>query len=95
MAPRFPRPDRQVAPLTARHFFLLGQEKVTKKKATPASGPSLREGFPHSIAIAGARCEGPSMAHHSSHGIHAASTPSMTITRGLLTGLSVRVAYDF
>jgi len=72
MAPRFPRPDRQVAPLTARHFFLLGQEKVTKKKATPASGPSLREGFPHPIAIAGARCEGPSMAHHSSRGIHAA-----------------------
>ena len=35
------------------------------------------------------------MAHHSYHGIHAASTPSMTITRGLLTGLSVRVAYDF
>ena len=48
MAPRFPRPDLQVAPCTARHFFLCGQEKVTKKKATPASGfccaklPSLR-----------------------------------------------------
>jgi len=76
-------------------LFLAWPRKVTKKKAIPASGPSLREEFPHSIAIAGARCEGPSMAHHSYHGIHAASTPSMTITRGLLTGLSVRVAYDF
>ncbi|RRW40944.1 nucleoid-structuring protein H-NS [Stutzerimonas stutzeri] len=49
-----------------------GQEKVTKKKATPASGPSLREGYPHSIAIPGARCAGPSMALRSSRRIHAA-----------------------
>src|SRR5690606_33119951 len=45
---RFPRRELQVAPCTASHFFLFGQEKVTKKKATPASGfcfanlPSLR-----------------------------------------------------
>jgi len=37
-----------VAPPRARHFFLLAQEKVTKKKGTPTSGsrcarlPSLR-----------------------------------------------------
>ena len=37
-----------VSPCWASHFFLCGQEKVTKKKATPASGfcfaklPSLR-----------------------------------------------------
>ncbi|RRW22446.1 nucleoid-structuring protein H-NS [Stutzerimonas stutzeri] len=42
---------------------------------TPASGPSLREGCPHSIAAPGARCEGPSLAHRSSRGIHAAQPP--------------------
>ncbi|QOZ94473.1 nucleoid-structuring protein H-NS [Stutzerimonas stutzeri] len=56
------------------------QEKVTKEKATPASGPSLREGCPHSIAAPGARCEGPSLptaapTHRSSRGIHAAQPP--------------------
>lgn len=44
------------------HFFLSGQEKVTKKKATPSSGPALRSGSPRSIAAPGARHEGPSMA---------------------------------
>ena len=42
--------DSLVSPCQASHFFLCGQEKVTKKKATPASGfcfaklPSLPEG---------------------------------------------------
>ncbi|RRW48431.1 hypothetical protein EGJ42_13855 [Stutzerimonas stutzeri] len=65
----------QVAPCTARHFLLSRQEKVTKEKATPTSGPSLREGCPHSIAAPGARCEGPSLVHRSSRGIHAAQPP--------------------
>ncbi|TXI35605.1 MAG: nucleoid-structuring protein H-NS [Aquipseudomonas alcaligenes] len=49
-----------------------GQEKVTKEKATPSSGPTLRFGFARSIAAPGARREGPSLAHRASRGIHAA-----------------------
>lgn len=57
--------------LTASHFlFARAKEKVTKEKARPASGfrcaqlPSLRR-------CSEGRREGPSLAHHSSFGIHA------------------------
>ena len=60
--PRFPWSHRQVSPCTASHFLLPGQEKVTKEKATPASGSGLRPDFPRSGAAPGAGLQGPSLA---------------------------------
>ena len=48
--------------LTASHFLLSGQEKVTKEKATPTSGSGQRPDFPPSGAAPGAGLQGPSLA---------------------------------
>jgi len=50
------------------HFLLLGQEKVTKEKATPTGGPALRAGCVHSITTPRVGIHGPSMARYASRG---------------------------
>jgi hypothetical protein len=83
-----------VSPCWASHFFLCGQEKVTKKKATPTSGfcfaklPSLRR-------RSGGRREGPSLAHRSSLGIHASRPPTQRLRSASLRGARHRVVWQF
>ena len=71
-----------VSPCWASHFFLNGQEKVTKKKATPTSGlgvPGLLHKAPSLRRCSGGRREGPSLAHRSSLGIHASRPPAQRL----------------
>lgn len=56
--PRVPWSHRQVSPCTASHFLLSGQEKVTKEKATPASGSGLWPDFSRSGAAPGSAYKG-------------------------------------
>src|SRR5690606_8640970 len=81
-----------VAPPRARHFFLFAQEKVTKKKGTPTSGPACG-GVPSLRCRSGGRLtraiHGPlSLSPHP-----CGSSPCATPPLGLLTGASARLMH--
>src|SRR5690606_5719166 len=57
------------------HFLLSGQEKVTKEKATPTSGPGFA-GVPSFRCCSGGRHEGTSLSLRSSLGVHASRPPA-------------------
>ncbi|MBC8648980.1 hypothetical protein F3I76_05580 [Pseudomonas sp. MT4] len=70
----------QVAPCTARHFFLFCQEKVTKRRPPLHPGlVALRPDFPHSGAAPEARHEGTPLSLRFPLGVHASRPPTQRL----------------